>query len=192
MRLAVAEQKFAISGDPARHIIGPLGEGADPAHAREDVHILFGGLELVERAGRGAVEIEPEEVGGSEHADRIIGIDRNTDACELISILAGENRLSVRGDQPGTEGRETIFVDPRKIAEDDHVRLRAVARRTPGAEIDDIGAAVVGLTRQIFFGAAEEAAVAARQILLAEDIDRREDMAGIGRASWWERGGQEV
>src|SRR3546814_2362083 len=86
MRLAVAEQKFAISGDPARHIIGPLGEGADPAHAREDVHILFGGLELVERAGRGAVEIEPEEVGGSEHADRIIGIDRNSDACELISI----------------------------------------------------------------------------------------------------------
>src|SRR3546814_16546157 len=74
MRLAVAEQKFAISGEPARHIIGPLGEGADPAHAREDVHILFGGLELVERAGRGAVEIEPEEVGGSEHADRIIGI----------------------------------------------------------------------------------------------------------------------
>src|SRR3546814_3929471 len=37
MRLAVAEQKFAISGDPARHIIGPLGEGADPAHARENV-----------------------------------------------------------------------------------------------------------------------------------------------------------
>src|SRR3546814_10206225 len=84
MRVAVAEQKFAISCVPARHIIGPLGEGADPAHAREDVHILFGGLELVERAGRGAVEIEPEEVGGSEHADRIIGIDRTSDACELI------------------------------------------------------------------------------------------------------------
>src|SRR3546814_1446320 len=84
-----------------------------PAHARKHVHILFGGLELVERAGRRTVEIEPEEVGGSEHADRIIGIDRNSDACELTSILAGEDRLSVRGDQPGAEGRETIFVDPR-------------------------------------------------------------------------------
>src|SRR3546814_1518899 len=73
----------------------------------------------------------------------------------------------------------TIFVDPREIAEDDHVRLHAVARRTPGAEIDDIGGAVVGLTRQIFFRTEEEAAVAARQILLAEDIDRREDMAAI-------------
>src|SRR3546814_16385757 len=96
-----------------------------------------------------------------------------------MARLAGEDCLSVRLDQPGAEGRETIFVDPRKIAEDDHVRLRAVARRTPGAEIDDIGAAVVGLPRQIFFGAEEEAAVAARQTLLGEDIDRRADMATI-------------
>src|SRR3546814_1186435 len=108
--------------------------------------------------------------------------DWSSDVCSsdlLTSILAGEDRLSVRGDQPGAEGRETSFVDPREIAEDDHVLLHAVARRTPGAEIDDIGGAVVGLTRQIFFRTEEEAAVAARQILLAEDIDRREDMAAI-------------
>src|SRR3546814_14900727 len=76
MRLAVAEQKFAISGDPARHIIGPLGEGAEPAHARDDVHILFGRLELVEGAGRGTVEMKTEEYGQSETDDRNRGLSR--------------------------------------------------------------------------------------------------------------------
>ena len=49
----------------------------------------------------------------------------------------------------------------------------------PGAEIDDIGAAAIGLALQIFFRTKEETAVVARQILLAEDIDRRKDMPPV-------------
>src|SRR3546814_9697884 len=108
--------------------------------------------------------------------------DWSSDVCSsdlLGAILPCEDRLPVRRDQPGAEGRKAVFVDPREIAAHDHIRLRAAARRPPGAEIDDVGAAAIGLAPEIFLGAEEEAAVAARQILMAEDIDRRTDMAAI-------------